>query len=56
MRSADDIADEEFDGGEIKRQWLSLFEFIKVFSTQPSPHFLSWWDLFHQVKMLGKSE
>ena len=48
VRSEEDIEDEELDGG-IKRQWLSQFEFVKLFSTVPEPKFLSWMALWYNL-------
>ena len=48
VRSEEDIEDEELDGG-IKRQWLSQFEFVKLFSTVPEPRFLSWMALWYNL-------
>lgn len=42
VRSAEDIEDEECDGGGIRRQWLSQFEFSKLFTASPEPLFLNW--------------
>ena len=54
VRSAEDIEDEECDGGGIKRQWLSQFEFSKLFTASPEPAFLSWLALTHRMSAMEK--
>lgn len=54
VRSAEDIEDDEYDGGGIKRQWLSQFEFCKIFATLPEPVFLNWFILFHRMPAMEK--
>ena len=53
VRSAEDIEDEEQDGG-IKRQWLSQFEFSKLFTTLPGPAFLNWLALYHRMPAMDR--
>lgn len=53
VRSAEDVEDEECDGG-IRRQWLSQFEFSKLFTAQPEPEFLSWLALSHHMPQVEK--
>ena len=55
VRSEEDIEDEELDGG-IKRQWLSQFEFVKLFSTVPEPRFLSWMALWYNLPTMENGE
>ena len=55
VRSAEDIEDEELDGG-IKRPWLSQFEFTKLFTAMPEPKVLSWFALWHQLPAMEKGE
>ena len=57
VRSEEDIEDEELDGG-IKRQWLSQFEFVKLFNTIPQPRFLGWMGLWYSLPTMenGKRE
>jgi hypothetical protein len=40
VRDSEDVEEEQLDGG-IRRQWLSQFEFTKLFSSPPPP-FFSW--------------
>lgn len=54
VRSAEDIEDDELDGGGIKRQWLSQFEFCKLFTTLPEPAFLKWFTLFNRLPEVEK--
>lgn len=56
VRSAEDVEDDEYLDGAIRRSWLSQFEFVKVFSMSPSPPFLSWLDLWQRLPMLDKGE
>ena len=56
VRSVADIEDDEYDGGTIKRQWLSQFEFVKLFTTLPEPKFLKWWALFHRKESANKGK
>ena len=51
VRSEEDVEDEELDGG-IKRQWLSQFEFVKLFSTLPEPRFLGWMALWYRLPIM----
>lgn len=53
VRSAEDVEDEELDGG-IKRQLLSQFEFGKVFAASDPPPFLAWLALWRQLPALEK--
>ena len=56
VRSAEDVEDEETDGGSIKRQWLSQFEFTKLFSSSPLPTYLGWMVLYHRMPSMEKGE
>ena len=56
VRSVDDVIDDECDGGEIRRQWLSQFEFVKLFTSLPEPSFLNWWALFQRMPSMEKGE
>ena len=56
VRSAEDVEDDEFLDGGARKNWLSQFEFVKVFSAAPPPPFLAWLDLWHQLPALDKSE
>lgn len=55
VRSAEDVEDEELDGG-IKRQWLSQFEFAKVFTDNPPPPFLAWMGLWFRLPAQEKGQ
>ena len=55
VRSEEDIEDEELDGG-IKRQWLSQFEFAKLFNTIPEPRFLGWMALWYSLPAMENGE
>lgn len=54
VRSAEDVEDDELDGGGIRRQWLSQFEFSKLFSSIPEPAFLRWLALFQHMPTMEK--
>lgn len=54
VRSAEDVEDDEYLDGTIRRNWLSQFEFVKVFSLSPPPPFLSWLDLWQRLPVLDK--
>ncbi len=54
VRSIEDVEDDECDGGGIKRQWLSQFEFSKLFTALPEPAFLSWMALYHRLPSVEK--
>ena len=53
VRSAEDVEDEELDGG-IRRQWLSQFEFVKLFTASPEPQFISWLRLWYHLPAMEK--
>ncbi len=53
VRSAEDVEDEEWDGG-IKRQLLSQFELIKIFTATPEPAFLSWLALWDKLPAMER--
>ena len=53
VRSAEDVEDEQLDGG-IRRQWLSQFEFVKLFTMSPEPRFLSWLTLWYRLPSVEK--
>ena len=53
VRSAEDVEDEELDGG-IRRQWLSQFEFVKLFTALPEPRFISWLRLWYRLPAMEK--
>jgi len=54
VRSAEDVEDEQLDGG-IRRQWLSQFEFVKLFTMSPEPRFLSWLTLWYRLPSVEKA-
>ena len=53
VRSAEDVEEEELDGG-IRRQWLSQFEFMKLFTASPEPQFISWLRLWYRLPTMEK--
>ncbi|KAL5490978.1 hypothetical protein EMCRGX_G016189 [Ephydatia muelleri] len=54
VRLADDIRDEEYEGG-IRRPWLSAFEFTKLMTSTPEPRFLDWMSLWFKLAVCEKA-
>ena len=54
VRSAEDLEDEEEWDGTFRNQFLSQFEFTKLFTTLPEPKFLRWMALWHRLPTMEK--